>query len=349
SLLLSTLSAQQQAPTVRTLIGEDRSARRVATVAAAVLAARGFEARVTNGIDVAHTGRSVALVHWVEVLFDSRWIAFSVANGLPRLPDGYVPLWRGRTPMAVIDGGTLDTRRIAVQRLSRNELDQALLRGTEAGSTLVDFSLYILPTSVQALYRILLTVPIGVFILVILRNLIGIKGLGSFMPVLIALAFRETTLVWGIVLFVMIVSAGLAVRLYLEHLKLLLAPRLGAILMVVILMMAVVSVVAHKLGFDRGLSIALFPMVILTMTIERVSILWDERGPAAAMREAMQSLTIAALCYLAMSLPALQYLFFTFPELILVLLALTLLIGRYAGYRLLELPRFRAIIGDRSS
>ena len=84
------------------------------------------------------------------------------------------------------------------------------------------------------------------------------------------------------------------------------------------------------------------------MTIERVSILWDERGPATAIREAIQSLVVATLCYLVMSLPGLQHLFFTFPELILLLLAATLVIGRYSGYRLLELPRFRAIAGEKS-
>jgi len=41
------------------------------------------------------------------------------------------------------------------------------------------------------------------------------------------------------------------------------------------------------------------------------------------------------------------HLIFTFPELLLVLLAGTLLLGRYTGYRLLELPRFRALIGEK--
>jgi hypothetical protein len=34
---------------------------------------------------------------------------------------------------------------------------------------------------------------------------------------------------------------------------------------------------------------------------------------------------------------------FVFPELLLVVLAATLLLGRYSGYRLTELRRFRAL------
>ena len=44
-----------------------------------------------------------------------------------------------------------------------------------------------------------------------------------------------------------------------------------------------------------------------------------------------------------MSAPPIQHVFFAFPELILVLMALTLLIGRYTGYRLSELLRFRVL------
>jgi hypothetical protein len=207
--------------------------------------------------------------------------------------------------------------------------------------------MYSLPISVQRFYRILFMIPVGVFLLVIMRNLIGIKGLGTFMPVLVALAFRETTLVWGLVLFTSIMAVGLLARSFLENLKLLLAARLAAIVMIVILLMALISVVAHKLGFDKGLSVALFPIVILTMTIERISIIWDERGGGEATREAAQTLAIATICYLVISWQDMQYVFFTFPELILLLLAATLVIGRYSGYRLTELSRFRVLAGEQ--
>ncbi|HEY5642361.1 MAG TPA: 7TM domain-containing protein, partial [Woeseiaceae bacterium] len=40
----------------------------------------------------------------------------------------------------------------------------------------------------------------------------------------------------------------------------------------------------------------------------------------------------------------LEHLIFTFPELLLVVLALVLLAGRYTGYRLTELKRFRGLV-----
>ena len=107
--------------------------------------------------------------------------------------------------------------------------------------------------------------------------------------------------------------------------------------------MALVSVLSNRLGIEVGLSVSLFPMVIMAMTIERMSVAWDERGAGTAIREGIGSLLVAALAYLAMSWPALEHLVFVFPETLLVLFALTLLLGRYSGYRLTELYRFRAL------
>jgi hypothetical protein len=111
----------------------------------------------------------------------------------------------------------------------------------------------------------------------------------------------------------------------------------------VVLLMMLISLVSHRLGLETGLSVALFPMVIIAMTIERMSVVWEERGAADAIREGLGSLLVAVTAYIFMGLSWLEYLIFTFPELLLVVLALVLLAGRYTGYRLLELRRFKAL------
>lgn len=213
----------------------------------------------------------------------------------------------------------------------------------ETHPLLIKLSLFDLPIQTQMVYRVLLLIPIGALLVVLLRNVVGIKTFGTFMPILIALAFRETELWWGIALFSLIVGVGLLVRFYLEHLKLLLVPRLASVLTMVILLMACFSVLSHKLGIGRGLSVALFPMVIITMTIERMSIVWDELGATQALKQGLGTLLVAALTYLVISAPALGHFVFVFPETLLVVLAVILLLGRYTGYRLLELRRFKEI------
>jgi len=54
---------------------------------------------------------------------------------------------------------------------------------------------------------------------------------------------------------------------------------------------------------------SLFPIVIITMTIERMSIVWEEHGHVEALQQGFGSLLVAAVAYLIMNLSLLQHLF----------------------------------------
>ncbi len=346
SAVLNLLRSTPPSDAVRELLGKKDDPASRADAAVAILALDRISARRVNGIHLGAATKKANIMRWLEVHIGDKWVDFSVQTGNPEIPDNAMPWWRGSEPLVEISGGRNAQRLISYVQLEERVLDRVLVSGKNRQDEFVTFSLFGLPLATQEVYRIILMVPIGIFLLLILRNVVGLRSLGTFMPVLIALAFRETNLAWGLILFVGIVGSGLLFRLYLEYLKLLLVPRLAAVLIFVVLFMALISVVTAKLGFERGISIALFPMVIMTMTIERISILWDERGPADAIRQAVGSLAIAAVCYVIMTQDLLVHLFFTFPELLLVLLAATLVLGRYTGYRLLELKRFRVLAGD---
>jgi hypothetical protein len=147
----------------------------------------------------------------------------------------------------------------------------------------------------------------------------------------------------GVILFSAIVFFGLVIRFYLEKLRLLLIPRLAVILITVIILMLIISYSTSELRVERLLSVSLFPIVILAMTIERMSITWEENGAQAALLQGIGSLFVACCSYLLMTNEQLSYMMFVFPEFLFVILGLSLLMGRYTGYRLTELVRFREI------
>lgn len=271
------------------------------------------------------------------------WTYINPRTGSAGFPKDFLVWQYGFDPVFDLLGGKKPIFNLSVSPTPVNALSIAKARGLQTDSQMLRFSLLQLPVKVQETYKILLTVPIGAFIILLLRNFVGLKTFGTFMPVLIALAFRETHVVWGITLFVIIVSFGLLARFYLDQLRLLLVPRLASILTVVILLMIFISIISQNLGLDSGLSVALFPMVILTMTIERMCITWDERGASEAIKSGVGSLIAAVICFAAMNYPPMQYLIFAFPELLLVLLALILFFGQYRGYRVFELFRFKVL------
>ncbi|MFQ5634186.1 MAG: UUP1 family membrane protein [Gammaproteobacteria bacterium] len=316
----------------------------VGIAAQTLLAAARIPARTIRGIYLQDQQRSAEIVTWLEVHDGTRWLYFDPQTGRRGLPDNFLLWWTGDGQLLEVDGGNDADIRFAVQQnvMSRIELAQRRAEGRD--SILNQFSLFSLPIQTQAVYSVLLLIPVGAFMVVLLRNVIGVQTFGTFMPVLIALAFRETQLLWGTLLFSTLVALGLTFRFYLERLRLLLVPRLSAVLIIVVLLMLLLSIVSHRLGFESGLSVALFPMVILTMTIERMSVVWEERGSTDAIQQGAGSLLVAVIAYAVMDLDIVRHLVFVFPELLLVVLAATLLLGRYTGYRLLELYRFREFV-----
>ena len=344
--LLRQVNDSSPEPSVELLLADaDTPARFVETVTTVLAVAR-IPARMVRGIELQNQTRRAELIPWLEVHDGDRWRYFNPRTGEESLPERFLIWCRGNDALARVDGGSNVVVNFAVQQSLLDSMDIAEQRAAARQSVLVEFSLFSLPIQTQAVYSVLLMIPIGALVMVLMRNIVGIDAFGTFMPVLIALSFRETRLLWGAILFTLLVALGLSIRFLLERLRLLLVPRLTAVLIVVVILMLVISVVAHKLGLETGLSVALFPMVIIAMTIERMSVTWEERGATDAIRGGTGSLFVAIVAYLAMGMDWLEHLIFTFPELLLMVLAAVLLIGRYTGYRLTELGRFKALSGN---
>lgn len=313
-----------------------------------ILAGAHIPSRLIYLLELKDGARNADFVPYLEVNDGKEWIPINPKTGAKGIKDNML-IWKvGEEPIVEMKGGEVNETSFSIIK-SFKEIIALTQEKTEiTQSPFIEYSLLSLPINTQNIYRILIMLPLGALIVVFMRNLIGIQTNGTFMPILIALSFRETHLLMGIILFVTIVALGLFFRFFLEKLKLLLIPRLSAVLTIVVMLMLFVSVISHKLNIVSGLSVALFPMVIITMTIERSSIVWEERGAGEAIKQVVGSLIVATLGYLLMQNKLLEHLMFVFPELLLVILAIMIWMGRYTGYRLLELWRFRyLLIGNK--
>ena len=312
-------------------------------LARAVLESQGVPARIANGLYLDDSRRRADTLSWLEYHVDGKDRRY-FQNGSP---SKFFPIWYGLGELVEAEGVSELSTQISLQpsRLAAS----SVVRSRDDGDDffLRMFSFDSLPLTTQLVYRVLLTIPVGILLLVFLRQFIGLQTLGTFMPVLIGIAFRETALLTGLILFTVLIALGLGMRFYLERLKLLLVPRLAVVLVFIVLCMAGITIMMADSGQRIGLSISLFPMVILTMTIERMSIVWEEYSGSEAIKQGLGSLAVASVTYLAMSNAYVEYLMFSFPELLLVIMGLCLLMGRYMGMRLSELSRFRQLTGDK--
>lgn len=295
-------------------------------------------ARVADGLLLEDARRRQQLRPFLQIFDGERWQTFNPQTGEQGLPEDVV-LWR-QDAVSLLDVVGGSESRVSFSMMRQTVPALQLARAVSSENGLGFLSLYQLPIEEQSMFRMLLLLPLGALIVAFMRIVIGIRTSGTFMPVLIAVAFVQTTLIPGLVAFVSVVSLGLLMRGYLSSLNLLLVSRISALIILVIFITTGISIIGYQMGFNTGMTVTFFPMVILAWTIERMSILWEEEGAHEVVVQGVGSLFVAVCAYLVMSAPIAGHLTFNFPELHLAILGLILLMGQYTGYKLSELRRF---------
>lgn len=303
-------------------------------------------ARIVHTLFLEDGRRRQPLVEYLQVFDGTEYALFDTATGSQGQARNQLLWEQNSTSLLDLTGGRNSTLSFSIIR-QEVPATEMFKRRDNAESGLLDISIHSLPLEEQALFKGILLVPVGVLLVVIFRVLIGIRTSGTFMPVLIAIAFIQTSLLTGLIGFVLIVGTGLLIRAYLSRHNLLLVARISAVIICVIIIIALFALLAFWLGLSEGLKITFFPMIILSWTIERMSILWEEEGPHQVVKQGGGSLMVAIIAYLAMSNDIIRHLMFNFIGLQFVFMAVVLLLGNYTGYRLTELKRFQPLINRK--
>jgi hypothetical protein len=297
---------------------------------------------LVTGITLTNATEQVAHT-WVEAWLHGRWFPMCpFHHHYGRLPGNYLVLALGDSPVA-------HARHVA-------DLDYAFFieRIAEPAPPAHDSlprrffeltSLYRLPPAEQRLVEFLLLLPLAALLICIYRNVIGIQSFGTFAPALVGLAFRDWHSLPGILIFMGIVVVGWMLRRVLDQYHLLQVPRTAFLLTLVVILL-IITVMACNSGnppLAATQYVSLFPMIILTGMIERFWTLETEDGPAASLRTLLATMFMAVTIALFLSLRPLVHHMFRYPETLGLVMAAQLLLGRYTGYKLTELWRFREL------
>ena len=283
------------------------------------------------------------------VQVDDEWHWFDLdASGL-QVDDSFLPWKLGDSYRVDLVGGESASTYVTPRERWVNDSHLATLNDDQDDGWMNRLSIYRLPNAQQNAIAMTLLVPLGVLIVAIARILIGMPTSGTFMPVLIALALMETTWLSGIVMFVTIVGCGLFLRSLMDWLDLLLVARISVVVALVILLVVLIDLLVYASAPTADVDASYFPIIIIAWTIERMSVLWEEEGSREVAKQSVGALTIASVCYAVMINDLVQHVMYTFPLMILVVVACLIMLGRYTGYRLWELYRFRDIKGLKSS
>ncbi|TWT99518.1 Transglutaminase-like superfamily protein [Botrimarina colliarenosi] len=302
-----------------------------------------FPARLVTGFELRQQ-EQLQPHTWVEVFRDARWLPFDPVYGhARRLPNEFVAARRDgeeivRTPKSAIAEEIVS--KYSIVRLGPPD---SVLDRTENHPSQV-FDLTRLPVEMHEVLALLLLLPFGALITAFFRNIVGIPTLGTFAPALFAVSFVYADGTSGLLILAVVIIAGLAGRVLVGRLQLLMVPRLSIILTTIILCVVFSVSALDYLNLTPSANAVLLPLVIVTVLIERFYVTTEEDGVGFAMQLVAGTIGVGAVCYMVLSWETIGHIILVYPETHLITVALFIAIGRYAGYRLVELWRFRDLV-----
>jgi len=190
----------------------------------------------------------------------------------------------------------------------------------------------------------LLMLPLAVTLVVIGRQIIGIKGFGIATPVLVGYAYIATGFWAGIIIFFAIFCIGFVVRSLLKNVRLLYLPKMALILTGIVIGTAILLPFIpdrNEIQFPG----AVFSFLILIISAEQFASFLIEHGPRKTLGIALETLAMATMIFFLITWQWLQSIIISYSVFILIaVILLNLLLGKWTGLRLSEYIRFKDII-----
>ncbi len=299
----------------------------------------GIPARLVGGV-ILTPGAKRTSHQWVEVWIGERWVPFCPLNNhFAEIPATYLRLYRGdeflfsHTRDINFDYAFRVRRLLSVQpgaagdaaELGRENRVALILQGLGLNH---EFSM------------LFLLFPVAALVVTFCRNIVGMRTFGVFLPMLVAAGCRYTGLVIGLAGFLGLMVLGAATHRLLRGMRVLMIPRVAAVMTLITGLIVVSGVVLADLVSHRVAFMALFPVVILSFAAERLQQMVEHRSFADAIKSIFWTLLVTILCYLAFRSALLQGLMFNFPEALLIVMGVQLAIGSWTGIRAFEYGRF---------
>lgn len=186
--------------------------------------------------------------------------------------------------------------------------------------------------------------PIAATLVVIARQIIGIKGFGLSMPLLLGFALAATGVKLGILIVASILGAGYLIRLVLNSIRLLYLPK-TALIITGATMVIIISAFFLPYGKQLEFPLALFPLIVIVLSLEQFYTFLAERGLKKTVGIVLETLALSMLIAFTIEWEWLQQKVLAYPLITTaVVIGVNVFLGRWTGLRLSEYIRFKDII-----
>lgn len=193
-----------------------------------------------------------------------------------------------------------------------------------------------LPHAMRGRATHLLFAPLGAVVVVLCRLTFGIRVLGPFRSVLLAIAFEITGAGVGLVFFAIVIAVVMLVRPVFKRMKLPYFGRSAALLISVAGVIVLTMLVGLVLGLTSMERVAYFPIVVLTLTGEAFAGAYRREGSKSAYWRAGATAGLAVIIAGLGSIASVRDFLMAYPELVCLELACVPLVCEFLNLRLFQ-------------
>lgn len=235
------------------------------------------------------------------------------------------------------------------ENLAEKKEVQALFQKRPIGTvTLINFVSYGVQYAVKQgvpanTVILILLMPFLATIVVFFRYIVGLSGLGILVPIALSITLLSIGLIAGFVLLAAILVTSFIARLILKRLRIMQLPKLALSMWLVSISIVVTLAISSILGLFTIRDISIFPILLLILLSDRVVALFLDRSLKEVASVTSVTLLLGIIGYFLFSWNELRTLVLLYPEIVLLLVPINILMGRYFGLRVTEYMRFNPI------
>jgi len=194
----------------------------------------------------------------------------------------------------------------------------------------------------NTIFLILLT-PILALLVSFTRVVVGLPTLDMLVPIALAFAFVSVGITIGMFVLLAIILASFVAKRSLSSLKIMFYPKRSLSMLFLAIAVFGALTIGVVLELDRVLSVSIFPILILMLLGDLIVSVQLHKSSGETLLITGTTVALGLAGYIAATSLVIQDTLILYPEIVLLVIPLNILVGRYFGLRILELLRFNSV------
>lgn len=190
---------------------------------------------------------------------------------------------------------------------------------------------------------LILLLPLLASVISFMRHVIGLPGIGMLLPIALSITLLATGILPGALLLGSIILASTLARFILKHVRIMQLPKMALSMFIVSLCIFAILTLSAISGLLVVRQLSIFPVLLMILLSEQIVSVQLERTTREVLHITIFTILLGILGFLILSSVLLRNTILLYPELILFLIPLDIVVGRYFGLRITEYFRFSDI------